>query len=49
MALVKSHDPVADLDPVGEGVAADCTKDEWKVHFTSVRPLAEQIMGQDNL
>jgi hypothetical protein len=49
MALVKSHDSETDLDPVGEGVATDCTEDEWKAHFTAVRPLTEQIMGQVNL
>jgi hypothetical protein len=34
---------------VGEGVAADCTEDKWKAHFTVVGPLAEQIMGQVNM
>jgi hypothetical protein len=45
MALMKSHDPEVDLDPMGEGVAADCTDDEWKAHFASVGPLVEHIMG----
>jgi hypothetical protein len=49
IALVKSHDPKADLDPVGEGITADCTNNEWKAHFASIGPLAEQIMGQVNL
>jgi hypothetical protein len=35
MALVKSHLPEADLDPVGEGVTPDCIVDEWKVYFNS--------------
>jgi hypothetical protein len=42
---MKSHD----LNLVGEAIAADCTKDEWKAHFANVGPLAEQIMGQVNL
>ncbi|RLM68907.1 hypothetical protein C2845_PM17G06750 [Panicum miliaceum] len=49
MALVKSHNPEVDLDPVGEGVAEDCTDAEWDSHFATVGPLAERIMGQVNM
>jgi hypothetical protein len=44
MALMKSHIPKADLGPVGDGVAPDCTDDEWAVHFDSAKPLADCIM-----
>jgi hypothetical protein len=46
MALVKSHDPKADLDLLGDVVAANCTEAEWKAHFAAVGPLTEQIMAR---
>jgi hypothetical protein len=49
MALVKSHILEADLGPVVEGVAPDCTDDEWTMHFDSAKPLADCIMTQIDL
>ncbi|RLN09648.1 hypothetical protein C2845_PM11G17900 [Panicum miliaceum] len=49
MALVKSHSPETDLNPMGEGIVEDCTDADWDAHFAAVGPLAERIMSQVNM
>jgi len=49
MGLVRSYFPEADLDPVGDGVPADCSEADWEANFSSVRGVAERIVADLNL
>ena len=45
LALVKSHLPEADLDPVGDGIPGDCTVADWEANHAVVLEIAERIMA----
>lgn len=33
VALVKSHEPDVDLDPIGDGMGKNCTNAQWEAHL----------------
>jgi hypothetical protein len=45
LVLVKSHHPEADLDPVGDGVPADCSEADWEANHAAVLGIAERIVA----
>jgi len=49
MGLVKSHFLEVDLEPVGDGVALDCSDEDWEAHHSSVKPLADCIVADLDL
>jgi len=46
---VKSHFPVVDLEPVGDGVAPDTSDLAWADYLSSARPIAERVVADLNL
>ena len=46
LALVKSHLPEADLDPVGDGVREDCSVADWEANHAAILEIAERIMAE---
>ena len=49
LGLVKSHLPEGDLEPVGDGIAPECSDEEWEACLSSVKPLAERVVADLNL
>lgn len=49
IALMKSHDPEADLDLIGDGMGNGCTDAEWETHLEAAAPLAKHSMGHVDL
>jgi hypothetical protein len=45
LAFVKSFLPKAQLEIFAQGVAAECTEDQFAEYLEEARPLAEQIVG----
>jgi hypothetical protein len=45
LALVKTHLPKADLDPVGDDVPEDCSDADWEANHTAVE-IAEHVMAE---
>jgi hypothetical protein len=45
LGLVKSFWPKARLEVLAEGVAADCTDENFREYLLEVRPVAEKIVG----
>jgi hypothetical protein len=45
LGLVKSFWPMAQLEVLAEGAAADCTDENFREYLLEVRPVAEKIVG----
>ena len=48
LGLVKSYYPEADLEPVGDRIAPDCSDEEWEACLSCVKPLAEHVVADLN-
>jgi hypothetical protein len=44
LAFVKSFVPEAQLETFAQGVAAECTEDQFTEYLQEARPVAEQIV-----
>jgi hypothetical protein len=49
LAYMKSYFPEAPVDVVAEGLAANCTDDEYKELLEQMAPIAEQVTEKLNL
>ena len=45
LGLVKAHLPEGDLDPVGDGIPADCSEADWEAIHAVVLEVAERIVA----
>jgi len=44
LGLVKPYWPVANLIPLGEGMAAECTEEKFAEYLEEVNPIAEKVI-----
>lgn len=49
LSFVKSFDPSAKLELVGDGVAADCSKEKSKELMQEMAPIAEKVAEKISL
>ena len=45
LGQMKSHLPEADLDPVGDGIPADCSETDWEAIHAVVLEVVERIIA----
>lgn len=44
LGLVRSYWPVANLTPLGDGLAAGCSKEQFAQYVEEVKPIADKVV-----